>query len=183
MKLKDVIFRKMTILYFIIMFFLGCAFFVTVNNYGELKSAIEEELSTNPQILVTTDKQFNKIQGKLTGQEVKKLNGGIFYLKANKELTGNDCKLNVVFSSKTSVGSNYKPANDETVIDDFSCTVVGFVPGSGTEILVSEEKFNSYQSKSYSELVTVKNISDYRKLEKKYGAYTLYFVPSALNPS
>ena len=174
MKLTNVLFRKMTILYFVIMLFLGSAFFVTVNNFGIVKSTIEDNLATNPQIIITTEKKLDKIEGATIVDHVKKLNAGIFYLKTDKTLTGNDCKLNVTFSSKSSVGSSYKPVDT----DSFECNVVGFTSGSATEILVSEEKYNSYQANTYSELVTVNKISTYRKLEKKYGAYTLINVPT-----
>ena len=173
MKFKDVFFRKMTILYFVIMFFLGCAFFVTVKNYSVIKSSIEDSFATEATIMIESDKPLGDVKEATNIYPVKRLNGNIFHIIIDRKLTGDECKRNVIFSDDTSIGSIFNPTGK----DDFSCKVVGFKSGIASEIYVSEEKYNSYESNTYSALVTVNSIKNYKKLEKKYNAYNSLRIP------
>lgn len=173
MKLKDVLFRKMTLLYVAILFFLGLSFFVSMTYFIDSRNSIEMRLSSEPLIMVETEKPITNFVEATSTQQVKRLREGIFYLKADKTLKGNECKTNVLRASTTSVGSTLNPLEDS----DFSCTIVGYNSGIITEILVSQETFDAYEPNINSFIVTVESLKDYNKLVKKYDAYVLITIP------
>ena len=172
MKFRDVFFRKMTLLYVVIMFFLGVSFLINAFNYDELKSEVEDYLSTEPLVVVVSDEKLNNVEYASSIIPIKKTKEGISLLRVDDSLKGNECKINIVFSKNNSIGQEYKPADDT-----FSCTVTGYTTGIATEILVSQTKYDSYEVDGSAFLATVKNLKDLKKIEKKYVSYVTFRIP------
>lgn len=165
MKIKDILFRKMTILYFAILFILGTAFGILLFDYYDARSEIENNLNTNNGVMVLSKEQLKEIPEAYSYEEVKKF--GLFYYVVDESLTGNEC---IVANIK-----DYE-IGKEIENEGIKCTVKNFAKVSNPvlEISVGKDFYDSIKTDLYSYITSPKSIKDMKKMQKKYfEAYTL----------
>lgn len=160
MKIKDIIFRKMTILYFVIFLVLGLAFGVLLYDYNLNRVVLEDNVTTNYSVILTSGKELNDIPEASQIKKVKKV--GLYYLIVDDSLTGNECITANTTDATVGEIFNY---NNEIV-----CTVKDYslFTKPVQEVSVSKEYYDSFKVDNYYYLVTPKSIKDMKKMKKNY---------------
>lgn len=177
MKLKNFIFRKINLLYFLILFLLGTSTLVTLYSYINTRESFEFFLRELPSLIVETDKNVTKIEEAYTQTEIKAVKDSSYYLIIDENLKGNECKAIPIPDIINKVGQTLNVPDDST--PNFSCDLVSTTTVSGVTdfIYVSKDKFESYETDKNYYLITVKDIKTYKKLLKKYDlTYTFRFI-------
>lgn len=165
MKIKDILFRKMTILYFTILFILGTSFGILLFDYYTTRCEIENNLSTNDRVMVLSKTQLKEIPEAYTFKEVKKV--GLFYYVIDETLTGNECIISNI--RDTEIGKEFENEGVKCTIKTYSK-----ISKPVLEVSVSKDFYDSLKTEMYAYVTSPKSIKDMRKMQKKYfDAYTL----------
>ena len=160
MDLKKVFFRKMTILYIILIGLLSFELFVVGPNTIELMTEINEQVSGTPYVITYKNEQKN-IKGAKIEERVKTASR---LIKVDSSLTGNQC----IASSDLMFMGQEKPIvlNEEQKVE---CTVKEYRAFNKLypyELLVSQETYDSIKDTNYSYLVYFNTLGDLNRIEK-----------------
>lgn len=173
MKLSEILFRKMNILYIIVFVLMIFAIAATYNDYS-YKMAVLEKESEGIYFVVDYNEEQSIIDG-VTELTRVKTSGRV--LKVDDELTGTQCKI----SDKA-----YLKEGETNISLDaakkYSCDVIGKVDAEEIypyEVLVSPETYESIKDNSFTYLVKIKNYEAFKKI---FWSKDLKRLPSGTNP-
>ena len=167
MKLKNVYFRRMTILYAIIIAIMICGFrcvLVTTTNIG-----IKIDESVRDQNFVLSYKEEQKeIKGANIVKEVKFVK---YLIDIDTSLKGNECLGTPNYFGYRNIGDEVSLTFDDTV----KCVIKDFKKASNEpyNFYVSEETYNSIKDENHSYLVKIHSYKDYTRLEKDKNVVSL----------
>ena len=176
MKLKDVFFRKMTLLYVFLIGILSFELFIVGNFTITTKADLD---STTRSSLIVVG--FSEEKKEIKGAEIKaRVKNATRLMNVDSSLTGNEC----IVSSETlkfyGIGSEIQIASDSK--DDINVTkcVVKDFKGYDIypyEVLVSQEMYDSIKEKDYGYLVNFKTYKAFEDATKD-KTFTGMYVPN-----
>lgn len=154
------IFRKMNLLYIVVIALLLGALFAVYADYSSKRATLESEID-GTYLAVRYDKEQKEIKGTTEMTRIKSSN---FIIKVDSSLTGSQCKTNdtkrFAYNPKELELVNYA---DGIV----KCTVTEKVDASEIypyDVLVSQETYDSIKDNMYTYLVKVDSYKTFKKL-------------------
>ena len=164
MKLSEIVFRKMNILYVIIFALMITAVASVYMDYSTKRAIIETE--TKGLYLVA---YFEEEQSSIAGaSEITRVKDVGKVLKVDETLTGNQCKL------AKSINPAEKKFAENIIKTNLNCEFVGEVDNDDIypyELLVSKDAYDSVKNDRYAYLVKVNDYNTFKTIYwKKEGA-------------
>ncbi|MBQ7240580.1 MAG: hypothetical protein IJS56_03980 [Bacilli bacterium] len=164
MKLSEIVFRKMNILYVIVFALMITAVASVYVDYSSKRSIIESE--TKGLYLVA---YFKEEQSVIAGvSEITRVKDVGKVLKVDESLTGNQCK------SIKGLNTSEKKFVDNIVKSNLNCEIVGEVNNEDIypyELLVSKDTYDSVKNDRYAYLVKVNDYNAFKNIYwRKDGA-------------
>lgn len=161
MKLKDVFFRKMTILYIVLIGLLSFELFIVGPSAIMLKENIDSIIRTNTFIV-----SFKSEPKEIKGVELKeKIKPTLRVVKNDDSLTGDECIVSSILMPIVNEGTIYLDSPNENG-EKLSCTVKDYTAYNKIypyEVLISNEKYNSIKD-DYTYIASVNSLGDLNKL-------------------
>ncbi len=173
MKLKDVVFRKMNILYVFILLLMFIAIISIYEDYSYKRAYLEEE-TRGIYLSVTFDKEQKDIKGV---SEMTRIKTAPRIMKVDSSLTGNYCKtvdtaINVNEGTKAYLTFGQNPITCEVVDKVKAIEMYPY------EVYVSQETYDSINQEGYTYLLKV---DDYNTFKKIYWGKDEAFIPLSVD--
>jgi hypothetical protein len=176
MKLSSVFFRKMTIVYIIVIGLLSFELFVVGNYTVQIKSDLDDMVRISPFTLTYTSEQ-KSIKGATIRERIKT---GTRLVKTDSSLKGNECIADASILRLHNIGDEiqiYYERPETCVIKEFKGKDI-----SPYQLLISEEKYNSIPDDKYTYLVNIDGLDTLNNFEQDedvvVGEYASSFFPS-----
>lgn len=169
MSFKNVFFRKMTILYVLIIMIMGFELLVLSLDYNTTKAELEEDVTLYNSVVISTNKELKEIPEANSYERIKITQNHYTYIKVDNTLTGNECIVPVKIGD-IEIGKEMSLKNLYGSEGTFSCLVKGYsgVENPMNEVLVSQELYDLTPSETYDYIVTPKSLKDMNKIFIKY---------------
>ena len=170
MNFGKLFFRKMTILYVIIILILTFGFFPLVLDYNLTKLRLEEEVTKYNSVLISSKTELKEIKGAKSYERIKLLFNRYNYIKVDNSLTGNQCNVPVKIGEIES-GKEYSVTNLFKFEGEFKCTVNKYIGAEtpSNEIHVSQKLYDATKADRYDYIVTPNSLKDMKKIIKNYS--------------
>ena len=173
MKLKDVFFRRMTLLYAFLIGILSFELFI-VGSFT-LNTRINLDGETRSSLMVVS---YSEEKKEIEGAEIKtKVKHASKLVNADSTLTGDECIVSADILKLYKVGSEIEIASSGVGKTNVTkCTIKDY-KGSDIypyEVLVSQEKYDSIKDESYSYLVVFDSYKFYEEATKDKAFIGMY---------
>ncbi len=172
MKFKNVFFRKMTILYSLIIGIMVFGIYFVLTEAVTTRVEMDETVR-NATLLVSFDTEQKSYK---YGEIIERVKTADKLIKVDVTLTGNECLANDKLYRILSVGTEIDLIKDT----DYSCVVKGFKKNDiePYEFVVSQELYDSIKDDKYTYIINVNSYSQLEKLENdksidRYGFINL----------
>ena len=166
MKLKDVFFRRMTILYIFLIGILSFELYIVGNFTITARANLDSE--TRSQLMVVS---FSEEKKEIKGAEIIKKNvkAAGKLIDVDTTLTGNECIISSDWLRLYKVGTEIEIATDfGDSVNTKKCTIKDYKGFEmyPYEVLVSQEMFDSIKDDNYSYLVTFDGYKFYEEASR-----------------
>lgn len=178
MNFKNVFFRKMTVLYVIIIMIMGFELLVLSLDLNTTKSELNEDVTLYNSVVISSKKELKEIPEAKSYERVKITQNHYTYIKVDKTLTGNECIVPVKIGD-IEIGKEMSLKNLYGSEGSFSCVVKGYSGAENpmNEVYVSQELYNSTPSETYDYIATPNSLKDMNKILRKYDMSYNNIVP------
>ena len=157
MKLSEIVFRKMNILYVIIFALIITAIASVYVDYSTKRAVIETE-TKGLYLVAYFDEEKTSIAG---ASEITRVKDVGRVIKVDETLTGNQCKL------AEGLNSAEKKFAENIIKTNLNCEFVGEVDNDDIypyELLVSKDAYDSVKNDRYAYLVKVNDYNAFKKI-------------------
>ena len=178
MRLKDVFFRKMTILYVFLIGILSFELYIVGNFTITTRANLDAE--TRSSLIVVS---FSEEKKEIKGAEIIKKNvkSASKLIDVDTTLTGNECIISSDWLRVYNVGTEIEIAtNFGDIVNTKKCTIKDYKGYEmyPYEVLVSQEMFDSIKDDNYSYLVTFDSYKFYEQASRDKSIVGTY-IPDA----
>ncbi|MBQ7240581.1 MAG: hypothetical protein IJS56_03985 [Bacilli bacterium] len=161
MKIKDLIFRKISLLYVFIIALISFELFIVGNYTISLRASLDADVRSNLVLL-----SFNEAKKEISGGEIiSETKNANYVLGVDESLSGNECiaynevlRLKSVGDELDLVGDNN--TNSSCVIKEFRGYSIG-----NYQVLVSKDFYENFKDDGYSYLVKLNSLNSLNKYQ------------------
>lgn len=178
MKLKDLLFRKISLLYIFIIALISFELFIVGNYTIQIRADLDSDVRSNF-VVLSFDEEQKDING---GEIISETKNSNYLLGIDETLSGNECVANnEIFRFKT-IGDELDLSGDENsnkscIIKEFRGYKIGYY-----QVLVSKDFYNNYKDNKHSYLVKLNSLNSLNRYQSDEKVDTrLVMINTSLN--